>query len=349
MQHDESTGKNRNAGATGPARMADLQQLAEPGSQETETDDDDNVYGHVEAAATAVPLVAIGAPGDGGVSSESESAPHDSNRPFENDVDNLERTLPCLEHQGKARPVAEQADALSTWIPLPPASFYTGSGSQLSEDTIDLRKVTDEDRQARSKTTGTEGELRLGNEGDKTQELCCTSEPVGSGVRDSNVVAKTFLVRQEPILPLPGAYWATSSIHRGASAGSEASAASQLLPGAQEAAAERLPGDPSEVAAAPGQTREEYPSFDAPTPIVVEANLVGDDERGPASLLVVALPIRRRRQLAVYALIALAVIAIIVGLSAGLRAARAGIPATPAPVPAHEGGSAPHESNSTGD
>jgi Leucine-rich repeat (LRR) protein len=68
---------------------------------------------------------------------------------------------------------------------------------------------------------------------------------------------------------------------------------------------------------------------------LVEANLVTEEDlNGPAPLLVEAKPIRRRRQLAFTALVAVAVLCIIVGLSVGLTANRPSLPATPSPTPA---------------
>jgi Leucine-rich repeat (LRR) protein len=68
---------------------------------------------------------------------------------------------------------------------------------------------------------------------------------------------------------------------------------------------------------------------------LVEANLVSDDDdRGPAPLLVEARPIRRKRQLAIMAMVAVAVAAVIVGLSVGLTLNRPSLPTTPAPTPA---------------
>jgi Leucine-rich repeat (LRR) protein len=69
---------------------------------------------------------------------------------------------------------------------------------------------------------------------------------------------------------------------------------------------------------------------------LVEANLVSDDDddRGPAPILVEARPIRRKRQLAIMAMVAAAVVAIIVGLSVGLTVNRPSLPTTPAPTQA---------------
>jgi hypothetical protein len=71
--------------------------------------------------------------------------------------------------------------------------------------------------------------------------------------------------------------------------------------------------------------------------LLVEANVVSehDGEPEPAPLLVQATLIRRKRQIAVAALLALAAIATIAGVSAGLTLNRPSLPAaTPAPTPA---------------
>jgi Leucine-rich repeat (LRR) protein len=75
-------------------------------------------------------------------------------------------------------------------------------------------------------------------------------------------------------------------------------------------------------------------SSDART-FLVEANLVEEEpnEPAPAPLLVEATPIRRKRQLAISALLALTVIVMLIGLSVGLTS-RSTPPLTPAPASA---------------
>jgi hypothetical protein len=126
---------------------------------------------------------------------------------------------------------------------------------------------------------------------------------------------------EEPYLSRPGAYrmQAGREPHRAASAGSSDSAS---MP------AEDPHGDAPAASAARGRA----PSA-ADRTLLVEANLVREEEV-PATLLVEAKPIRRKRQIAIIALVALAVLAIIVGLSAGLTANRPVLPSTPSPTPA---------------